>query len=1364
MAQLTSGQFSLLLLGAPVLTDSAGSSIPGLASGKPLALLAYLSIRGEVRRDELIELLWGGTTEANARNAFRQSLHRLRTGLGENMIESDRERVTISGRERIVVDRDAFLKLLDAGRPEPALELYRGDFLEGMEFGEPGFDEWADAERTRLRGRFTWALGAATQGAMQAGRWNEASHFAQRLTAALPYDESAATTEATVLVSAGRRQEAAGTLTRFVQRLETDLDLRPSAAITQMLGRLARADSSPAKSQAEVPRGPQAPQFVGREHELAALIAAYRDLASERGSTLLVTGEPGIGKSRLLEEFLARARALGKLLVLHGRERAGGAAIPYASVAEALRGTLRAPGVGGASQHLLAEAARILPELRDSFDLPAAGPIDDDASRLRFFEGIAALLEAVAYEQPVALVLDDVHHASASTLDLVSYLTARLQSSPVLILLALRAEALPRSYAARLGLDESTPSSAHAPRRLNLEGLGDEQIRALLRASLGAADESLDIERSVALAAGNPLRAIQAASNPEAGVAEHSLPVTIHDMLRARLEAAPPSRRRVFFAAALLQRSVSLRLLAAAAHLSEAATMDCAVTLERDGLLVQQDDGYTLAHDTTASLIVELSGTAGRALFAGWAADALASEHGAAPAELAYLYGLAGRQQLAFSNARRAAFAALACGAEAEASRLFGLALTFAPSDDERAEIEAAMSGSGAERRRLASGAPPPPPPAEPATQGEDAGAAREQPAAQPDDVAAPARRRAIRPSLVVAGFATLLLAAFVLVRGSSLQFQFSAPADSLLVVERGHERDSTAEIVRTRRNAPAFAGTVRRTGGVPWVAGLALPWINPDVAPGGRHVSIERMTRTGTDLYVVSADQRDTLPVASGGGDNIALGWAPDGTALLVSRPRQLADGSYDTDLYEYRLDRMKAPIAIDTSAGDAVAEAEWSPDGSRIAWSARLGATHQQDVFISHADGTGARNVTRNPADDNHASWSPDGTLLAFTSDRNGNADLYAYDLYELRLWRLTFSPAQDDHAVFSPDSRRVAFESTRDGDAAVYVMPALGGDARRVTPAGGQFTILRWRGEGPGYVDRVRILARSSVPVGDTLSLSLTMLNERGQARGVPGGGLEWRLLDSSDARLLPGARDTSDENARRLVAKHDGTARVVASVPGWRSDTLTVLLGRAASPTLRDDFANGLDAKRWISLGDPSPRVGPAPGGAAGSHVLYPNGDLQWESGALARDPVLLQAGLTAQARVYVPFVNRAMQPASLELSLIQPPDLATMDATAPRLTPVVSVIWDGESGRVTYAVNGESYSQNAAVLGAAASHLFAFSVDASGHVQFFVDGHAAWRSTTRLALDGATRLQLWVGGRGTGSSAAVGDVELRRTTP
>ena len=142
-------------MGFPAVSTQDGTALSGLGPGKPLALLVYLAVRREARREELVDLLWGEVAESNARNAFRQALHRLRTALGEDLVPPDRERVGLSETEAIWIDRDAFLAALDRGDVTAAVELYRGEFLEGFELGEAVFDSWVDAERVRLRANST---------------------------------------------------------------------------------------------------------------------------------------------------------------------------------------------------------------------------------------------------------------------------------------------------------------------------------------------------------------------------------------------------------------------------------------------------------------------------------------------------------------------------------------------------------------------------------------------------------------------------------------------------------------------------------------------------------------------------------------------------------------------------------------------------------------------------------------------------------------------------------------------------------------------------------------------------------------------------------------------------------------------------------------------------------------------------------------------------------------------------------------------------------------------------------------------------------------------------------------------------------
>lgn len=1357
-------KFRLRLLGHPALTASDGSHVSGLGPGKPLALLAYLAVRREARRDELVDLLWGEVSEANARNAFRQALHRLRTALGEQIIPMDRDRVELAAGAGLAADRDAFLAALESGNVAAAIDVYRGDFLEGFDLGEPVFDSWVDAERTRLKGRFQSALQGGAEAALASGRWLEALQYVQKLTAIAPFDETAALLEANVLVAAGRTPEALESLRRFSQALREQLDLPPSPRVREMVSRIERAE--PARSPAGKPK--ETTPFVGREADVGRLMALARGLSSEEGATLFVVGPTGIGKSRLVAEFLARARSLGPMLVLRGRERAAGTALPYASVAEALRGALRAPGVAGTGRHLLAEASRILPELRDSFDLPEPGPIGAEGGRLRFFEGIAALLDSAAYEQPVCLVLDDMHLASASTLDLVAYLTGRLHSSPVLILLLHRDDVDgPQRLTLARSMDAGEESASLT---LQLGPLAPDAVRHLVESIVLPRDVAgqLDIDRVAEAAAGNPLRAIELARRALNGELPPATPIPLRDILWSRLQKASPSQRRVFFAAALLQRRCSLRLLAAAAHLPELAAFDAAQELERLGLLAQEADAYVIAHDFTSSFLVESSGLAGRALLAGWAADALAGEPSPPSAELANLYAMAGQQSVAFPHARRAVYEAAAVGSGQEVHRLLALALALAPDTRAREQVEAMVAAFGSGRKLLES----PDPVTGRAPDGDtvaDTPSSPMPPEASPA-VEAPARRASLadkaRRPLLTPRLAALLIVGTI-ATAAAVAWRQSVTAvngprslrDTLLVVERGAERGSRLLGVSGPLSLAGRAPfAVPSTETLPaWTRALQLPWIRPSVSPSGL-VAVERMSETGTDIYLMSAAGAEPRPLVTGPGTDAILGWAPDGSRLMVRRSRTLPDGSFDADLWAYsvRDGGTTAAVPIDTSAARSVEdEAAWSPDGSRIAWVAQAGPAHQRDVFVSRADGGDLANVTENPAEDYHISWSSDGNLLAFTSDRDGNPDLFAVEFESpaRRLWRLTNTPDEEDLASFSPDHRFVAYQSTAGGDAGVYVMPSLGGVAARVTPAGGQFSIVGWRGRPPtGYVERIRIIGPAVAEVGDSIMYSLFGSDQDGNTR-LP----DSVTIVSSDPSVASVVTVPAGEGRHTFMVRFHraGTAGLIATIPGWRHDTLALQVGRVAVTSV-DDFSSAFQADRWIAIGQPRPRVA----NEQSLTVLYPNADLQWQSGMLSRGSLSLSDSVEISAAFRAPFAGRPVAGALLTVGLL--PENAAIDSVAPQFPDYVGLSWDGESSRFIYSVGPQSKSDPQSLIGSDSVHAVRIAIGGNGVVSFYVDGRLRWTSSIRfLGASTDRRARVWLGGKATSSWGSIGRVKVVR---
>ena len=122
------------------------------------------------------------------------------------------------------------------------------------------------------------------------------------------------------------------------------------------------------------------------------------------------------------------------------------------------------------------------------------------------------------------------------------------------------------------------------------------------------------------------------------------------------------------------------------------------------------------------------------------------------------------------------------------------------------------------------------------------------------------------------------------------------------------------------------------------------------------------------------------------------------------------------------------------------------WSPDGRTIAFTSDRDGN--VEVYVMNADGSGQKRLTRKPADDQFGAWSPDGRTIAFTSDRDGNVEVYVMNADGSGQQRLTRNPGEDATPAWSPDGRKIAFRSARDGNSEIHVMNADGSGQRRLT----------------------------------------------------------------------------------------------------------------------------------------------------------------------------------------------------------------------------------------------------------------------------------------------------------------------------
>jgi DNA-binding SARP family transcriptional activator len=448
---------------------------------KALALLAYLTLEPRPHtREALADLFWGESTEAEARASLRQALKQLRDSLGE-VVHCDRRLVSLA--EPVRCDVMEFLRLAEPD-PEAAVGVDIPRFLAGFSIRHaPQFDEWAAETRSALLHRYVGALGTLARDAMDRRRWREAAERADRWLACDRLSEEAARVAIEARYLAGDRGTALARLAEYRTVLLRETGCEPSHALLA-LGRRIETDSTPARPAPDSDEWyARAPSFeaslIGREDEWNTLVTAWKAAAKGARRIVLIEGEAGIGKSRLVDDFL-RTVVAGGATVLRGRGYDATAGMPFAPIVDALRGALEAPGLAGTDSEWLTEASRLLPELRQRFPaLAEPEPAPDPTDAWRLYEGIAQVIATLAAERPVVISVDDLQWCDEDSCKLIQFLARRLDRAPVLWLGATTLGELERDApAARLCRTLRAKAGAET---VSLSGLDEEDVWRLVR-------------------------------------------------------------------------------------------------------------------------------------------------------------------------------------------------------------------------------------------------------------------------------------------------------------------------------------------------------------------------------------------------------------------------------------------------------------------------------------------------------------------------------------------------------------------------------------------------------------------------------------------------------------------------------------------------------------------------------------------------------------------------------------------------------------------------------------------------------------------------------------------------------------------
>jgi DNA-binding SARP family transcriptional activator len=566
-----------------------GRTLP-LGSRKQRALLALLVLHaGEVvSRDRLIDELWHGEPPPAAEVTLRSHISRLRSTLGAEHLLSRQpgyvlvlapeeldatrfERLRAEGRDALAQGRPA-----EAGdRLRDALALWRGSVL-----ADVAYEPFAQGEIARLEDLRLAALEERIEADLALGRHAALVGELEALVTEHPLRERLCGQLMLALYRSGRQAEALESYQEARRLLTQELGLEPSEALKELQRAILAHDPSleaPRPSelgtvQAQATAASGAVPFVGRERELGDLLHGLEEALAGHGRSFLISGEPGIGKTRLAEQVSRRARERGAE-VLVGRCWDAGGAPAYWPWVQAMRTHIQ-----GSDRDLLRrelgrgapDIAQILPELDELYDeLPAPPSGDPEGVRFRVFEATTSFLRSASRTRPLVLVLDDLHAADAASLLLLQFLVAALADARILLLGVYRDV----DPGLRHPLSETLAELRRHPvtRELPLSGLPEDDVASFVSLTSGREPAARLVGTLHRATDGNPLflgevmrllateDALESIS--DAAVWRRTIPESVRAVIRRRLRHLSENCQLVLVLASVLGPEFDLEAL-----------------------------------------------------------------------------------------------------------------------------------------------------------------------------------------------------------------------------------------------------------------------------------------------------------------------------------------------------------------------------------------------------------------------------------------------------------------------------------------------------------------------------------------------------------------------------------------------------------------------------------------------------------------------------------------------------------------------------------------------------------------------------------------------------------------------------------
>ncbi|MBI3742264.1 MAG: AAA family ATPase, partial [Chloroflexi bacterium] len=620
-------------------------------------------------RDALANLMWSEYDQSHARAALRRTLSVLNRALGGNFLDADRETITLANHARLHVDVAEFRALVARARADAAqciahltaaARIYRADFLAGFSLRDaPNFDEWQFFQSENLRRDFSTALEQLVRHYFSADEYSTSMEYARRWLALDPLHEPAHRALMELYAASGQRAAALRQYRECARVLGKELGVAPLEETTRAYeeikssNRRVRGQNAAEEKNFLFPISSAPTPFVGRAQELKNILDAYAN--TRDAQWIVIEGEAGIGKTRLAEELLRRARAQNAAII-SARCYEGETQLAFAPFVQTLRAAFNhsRDRVMQLPVALLAEAARLLPEIAARrADLPAVPPLDNAGAQARFFESIAQIFSALA---PRIFFIDDLQWADESSLDLLAFLLRRAHGERILFLATWRSEEIRRAHRLR-GLLANFLREKRAT-VISLARLDRAAVQEWIYAIDHLPNDALELlyreTEGLPFFVAEYLAALAQSNH----ALDWSLPPSARALIESRLARAGQIESQLLTAAAIIGRSFDLDTLRAASGRSEEEIVSALENLIAQGLIREERAAYDFTHDKFRALVVEQTTIARRQLLHRRVAESLLAR---------------GRGEIR-ARASQIAPHFLAAGAEREAAHYFQLA------------------------------------------------------------------------------------------------------------------------------------------------------------------------------------------------------------------------------------------------------------------------------------------------------------------------------------------------------------------------------------------------------------------------------------------------------------------------------------------------------------------------------------------------------------------------------------------------------------------------------------------------------------------------------------------------------------------